>query len=121
MAWHVVSEVPAADVVSFEKEAVKACALMPDAPETAFSPSFGHIFSGGYAAGYYSYKWAEVLEADAFQMFKENGIFNKETAEKFRKEILSRGSIEDADVIYRNFRGRDPEPEALLKKFGMVK
>ena len=120
MAWHIVSEVPAADVISFEKEAIKACALMPDAPETAFSPSFGHIFSGGYAAGYYSYKWAEVLEADAFQVFKETGIFNKETAEKFRKEILSKGSIEDADVIYRNFRGRDPEPDALLKKFGMI-
>ena len=121
MAWHSVTQVPEADVVAFEKEAVKACALMPDVPGTAFSPSFGHIFSGGYAAGYYSYKWAEVLEADAFQVFKETGIFNKETAEKFRKEILSRGSIEDADVIYRNFRGRDPEPEALLKKFGMVK
>ena len=121
MAWHSVTEVPQADVVAFEKEAVRACALMPDIASTAFSPSFGHIFSGGYAAGYYSYKWAEVLEADAFQVFKENGIFNKEIAEKFRKEILSRGSIEDADVIYRNFRGRDPEPDALLKKFGMVK
>ncbi len=121
MAWHSVTEVPADDVVAFEKKAVAACALMPDVPATAFAPSFGHIFSGGYAAGYYSYKWAEVLEADAFQVFKENGIFNKETAEKFRKEILSRGGIEDADVIYRNFRGRDPEPEALLKKFGMVK
>jgi peptidyl-dipeptidase Dcp len=121
MAWHSVTQVPAEDVVAFEKEAVKACALMPDVEGTAFAPSFGHIFSGGYAAGYYSYKWAEVLEADAFQVFKETGIFNKETAEKFRKEILSRGSIEDADVIYRNFRGRDPEPEALLKKFGMVK
>ena len=121
MAWHSVTEVPADDVVAFEKKAVAACALMPDVPATAFAPSFGHIFSGGYAAGYYSYKWAEVLEADAFQVFKENGIFNKETAEKFRKEILSRGSIEDADVIYRNFRGRDPEPDALLKKFGMVK
>ena len=121
MAWHSVTEVPQTDVVAFEKEAVKACALMPDVPATAFSPSFGHIFSGGYAAGYYSYKWAEVLEADAFQVFKEEGIFNKETAERFRKEILSRGSIEDADVIYRNFRGRDPEPDALLKKFGMVK
>ena len=117
MAWHSVTEVPADDVVAFEKKAVAACALMPDVPATAFA----HIFSGGYAAGYYSYKWAEVLEADAFQVFKENGIFNKETAEKFRKEILSRGSIEDADVIYRNFRGRDPEPDALLKKFGMVK
>ncbi len=121
MAWHSVTEVPADDVVAFEKKAVAACALMPDVPATAFAPSFGHIFSGGYAAGYYSYKWAEDLEADAFQVFKENGIFNKETAEKFRKEILSKGSIEDADVIYRNFRGRDPEPEALLKKFGMVK
>jgi len=121
MAWHSVTEIPADDVIAFEKKAVAACALMPDVPATAFAPSFGHIFSGGYAAGYYSYKWAEVLEADAFQVFKENGIFNKETAEKFRKEILSRGGIEDADVIYRNFRGRDPEPEALLKKFGMVK
>ena len=121
MAWHSVTQVPSEDVVAFEKEAVKACALMPDVAGTAFAPSFGHIFSGGYAAGYYSYKWAEVLEADAFQVFKETGIFNKETAEKFRKEILSRGSIEDADVIYRNFRGRDPEPDALLKKFGMIK
>ena len=121
MAWHTLTAVPEADPVAFEKEAVKACAVLPDVPATAFSPSFGHIFSGGYAAGYYSYKWAEVLEADAFQVFKETGIFNKETAEKFRKEILSRGSIEDADVIYRNFRGRDPEPDALLKKFGMVK
>lgn len=121
MAWHSITEVPADDAVTFEKKAVAACALMPDVPATAFAPSFGHIFSGGYAAGYYSYKWAEVLEADAFQVFKETGIFNKETAEKFRKEILSRGGIEDADVIYRNFRGRDPEPEALLKKFGMIK
>lgn len=121
MAWHTLEQAPTGDIVEFEKEAVKVCALMPDVAETAFSPSFGHIFSGGYAAGYYSYKWAEVLEADAFQVFKETGIFNKETAEKFRKEILSRGSIEDADVIYRNFRGRDPEPDALLKKFGMVK
>ena len=121
MAWHTITEVPTQSVAEFEKEAVKECALMPDVPGTAFSPSFGHIFGGGYAAGYYSYKWAEVLEADAFQVFKENGIFNKETAEKFRKEILSKGSIEDADVIYRNFRGRDPEPDALLKKFGMVK
>ena len=121
MAWHFVASVPEQDVVTFEKEAVKECAIMPDVPQTAFSPSFGHIFSGGYAAGYYSYKWAEVLEADAFQVFKEEGIFNKETAERFRREILSKGSIEDADVIYRNFRGRDPEPDALLKKFGMVK
>ena len=94
---------------------------MPVIEGTAFSPSFGHIFSGGYAAGYYSYKWAEVLEADAFQLFKEKGIFNKEVAESFRKNILSRGNIEDADVLYRNFRGRDPKPEALMEKLGMTK
>lgn len=121
MAWHTLAAVPATDVISFEKEAVKACSLFPDVPGTAFSPSFGHIFSGGYAAGYYSYKWAEVLEADAFQLFLEKGIFNKEVAESFRKNILSRGDIEDADVLYRNFRGRDPQPEALMEKLGMSK
>lgn len=121
MAWHTVAEVPQEDVVTYEANAIKACQIMPLIEGTAMSPSFGHIFSGGYAAGYYSYKWAEVLEADAFQAFKEKGIFNKEVAESFRKNILSRGNIEDADVIYRNFRGRDPRPEALMEKLGMTK
>ena len=121
MAWHVLTQVPAEDVVSFEKAAVKQCNVVTDVPGIAFSPSFSHIFAGGYAAGYYSYKWAEVLEADAFQLFKEKGIFNKEVAENFRKNILSRGGIEDADVLYRNFRGRDPKPEALMEKLGMTK
>lgn len=119
MAWHTLTAAPQTDVITFEKEAVKSCSLFPDVPGTAFSPAFGHIFSGGYAAGYYSYKWAEVLEADAFQLFLEKGIFNKEVAENFRKNILSRGDIEDADVLYRNFRGRDPQPEALMEKLGM--
>ena len=120
MAWHTITSVPE-DVVAFENEAVKECVLLPVIEGTAFSTSFSHIFAGGYAAGYYSYKWAEVLEADAFKYFKEMGIFNKEAAENFRKNLLSRGNIEDADVLYRNFRGRDPQPEALMEKLGMVK
>ena len=120
MAWHTITEVPAEDVVTYEAKATQKCQVMPVIEGTAFSPSFGHVFSGGYAAGYYSYKWAEVLEADAFQLFKEKGIFNKEVAESFRKNILSRGNIEDADVLYRNFRGRDPKPEALMEKLGMT-
>lgn len=121
MAWHTISEVPQEDVVTYEAKAIERAQIMPYIEGTAFSTSFGHIFSGGYAAGYYSYKWAEVLEADAFQVFKEKGIFNKEVAESFRKNILSRGNIEDADVLYRNFRGRDPRPEALMEKLGMSK
>ncbi len=121
MAWHTIAEVPQEDVVTYEAKAIKQCQVLPAVEGTAMSPAFGHIFSGGYAAGYYSYKWAEVLEDDAFQAFKEKGIFNKEVAESFRKNILSRGNIEDADVIYRNFRGRDPRPEALMEKLGMTK
>ena len=84
------------------------------------STSFTHIFSGGYSAGYYSYKWAEVLAADAFAYFKETGIFNRETAGAFRREILSRGDMEDADVLYRNWRGRDADADALLESEGLV-
>lgn len=120
MAWHTITSVPTESVEQFESKAVKECQIMPVIPGTAFSPSYSHIFAGGYAAGYYSYKWAEVLEADAFQLFKEKGIFNKEVADSFRRNILSRGNIEDADVLYRKFRGRDPEPEALLEKLGLT-
>ena len=93
---------------------------MPPVQGAAFSPSFSHIFSGGYAAGYYSYKWSEVLEADAFSLFKEKGIFNTEVSGSFRKEILSKGGSEDPAVLYRNFRGHDPEPEALMRKLGLT-
>lgn len=120
MAWHTITNLPEEDVVAYESKVTKKCTIMPVIEGVAFSPSFSHIFAGGYAAGYYSYKWAEVLEADAFQLFKEKGIFNKEVADSFRKNILSRGNIEDADVLYRNFRGRDPKPEALMEKLGMT-
>ena len=120
MAWHTGSGEPAADVVAFEQEKLGPAAVLPQIPGIVFSPSFNHIFSGGYAAGYYSYKWAEVLEADAFDWFKEKGIFNREAAEHFRRTLLSRGGSVDADVLYRDFRGRDPQPEALLKKLGLA-
>lgn len=121
MAWHNRSEMPAEGTAEFEKAVLKPSALMPQVAETCQSTSFSHIFTGGYSAGYYSYKWAEVLEADAFSLFKENGIFNREVAGAFRREILSKGSTEDEAVLYRNFRGHDPKPEALLKKLGIIK
>lgn len=121
MAWHNRSEMPAEGTAEFEKAVLKTSALMPQVAETCQSTSFSHIFTGGYSAGYYSYKWAEVLEADAFSLFKENGIFNREVAGAFRREILSKGSTEDEAVLYRNFRGHDPKPEALLKKLGIIK
>ena len=121
MAWHTLKEVPAEGTVEFEKSVLAPYAVMPSADGAAFSTSFSHIFSGGYSAGYYSYKWAEVLEADAFSLFKEKGIFNTEVASSFRKNILEKGGAEDEAVIYRNFRGHDPEPQALMEKLGLVK
>ena len=121
MAWHNRTTVPAEDVEVFEKSVLKPSAVMPQVSGTCISPSFSHIFSGGYSAGYYSYKWAEVLEADAFSLFKEKGIFNTEVSGAFRREVLSRGSSEDEAVLYRNFRGHNPQPEALLKKLGIIK
>ena len=121
MAWHTLKEVPSMPVLDFETKTLAPYAVMPTVEGTAFSTSFSHIFSGGYSAGYYSYKWAEVLEADAFSLFKEKGIFNTEVSNSFRENILSKGSIQDADVLYRNFRGHDPQPEALMKKLGLTK
>ena len=121
MAWHSITELPAESAVEFEQKTLAPYAVMPAVEGSAFSTSFSHIFSGGYSAGYYSYKWAEVLEADAFSLFKEKGIFNTEVSHSFRENILSKGGSEDADVIYRNFRGHDPQPEALMKKLGLTK
>lgn len=121
MAWHTLDTLPEDGTLEFEKKVLEPYRLMPDVSGTAVSPAFNHIFSGGYAAGYYSYKWAEVLEADAFSLFKENGIFDKATAASFRENILSRGGSEDPAVLYRNFRGHEPDPHALMEKLGLVK
>ena len=121
MAWHSLTELPAEGTVEFEQKTLAPYAVMPSVEGSAFSCSFSHIFSGGYSAGYYSYKWAEVLEADAFSLFKEKGIFNTEVSGSFRENILSKGDTEEASVLYRNFRGHDPEPQALMEKLGLVK
>lgn len=121
MAWHTLKEVPENETAqAFEKRILAPYDVLPAIPQTSFCQSFSHIFNGGYAAGYYSYKWAEVLEADAFGKFLENGIFDKATADSFRENILSKGDTEDPAVLYRNFRGRDPESEALMVKLGLT-
>ena len=121
MAWHTLKEVPQMSAVEFEHKTLAPYQVLPAVESTAFSASFSHIFSGGYSAGYYSYKWAEVLEADAFSLFKEKGIFNTEVSNSFRENILSKGSTDEASVLYRNFRGHDPQPEALMEKLGLTK
>ena len=120
LAWHTLrEEIPdqvGDDVTALESAALMDCAVLPDIPGSCISTAFGHIFSGGYSAGYYSYKWAEVLEADAFSLFREKGIFSREVAGSFRENILSRGGSEDEAVLYRRFRGHEPDPQALLDK-----
>ncbi len=120
MKWHSLTDVDNIDVVEFEESIIAPTSTLPTVAGTALSPSFGHIFSGGYSAGYYSYKWAEVLEADAFSLFKEKGIFNKEVATSFKENILSKGGAEDESVIFERFRGRSPRPEALMEKLGLT-
>jgi len=108
------------DVVAFEKAAMSATELFPQVDGALMSTQFGHIFAGGYAAGYYSYKWAEVLDADAFSLFQEKGIFNKEVASSFKNNILSKGGSEHPMELYKKFRGREPKIEALLKRAGLA-
>ena len=119
MAWHTLSDIFEEDALTFEKKVLSAVNVLPSIPECIISTAFSHIFAGGYCAGYYSYKWAEVLAADGFSLFKEKGIFNQEVASSFR-ELLSKGGSIDAAILYRNFRGHDPEPEALLKQLGII-
>ena len=123
MAWHTYPHLERLERVDlFEQEATKATQLYPQIERICISPAFSHIFSGGYAAGYYSYKWSEVLDADAFEAFKEAGIFNTEVATRFRKEVLEKGSSEKESLLYKRFRGQDPTPDALIRRaFGEVK
>jgi peptidyl-dipeptidase Dcp len=121
MAWHSLTDGFGGDVVEFEKQSMAATELFPLVDGTAFSTGFAHIFDGGYAAGYYGYKWAEVLDADAFEAFKENGIFDKATAHKFRTEILEKGGTAHPMTLYKNFRGHEPSIEPLLMRSGLKK
>lgn len=121
MAWHDTLPDFDFDVVGFEQRILEPYRTLDYVPGTDVSTAFGHIFSGGYSAGYYSYKWAEVLEADAFGLFKEKGIFNKEVADKFRTCILEKGSSDDELQLYMHFRGRKPDSNALMESLGLVK
>lgn len=121
MGWHGQDPSEIKSVKSFENEKFSSTQLFPDVKENAMSPSFSHIFNGGYSSGYYSYKWAEVLDADAFDYFKQNGIFNREIAEKFKDNILSRGGTEHPMILYKRFRGQEPQVDALLKRAGLIK
>ena len=119
MAWHTITE-PVTDVVEFEARATDGVKIFDAVEGSLTSPQFSHIFSGGYAAGYYSYKWAEVLDADAFAFLKSKGLFDRETADSFRRNILTRGGTEDPAELYRRFRGQDPEIDALLIRDGIA-
>jgi len=120
MAWHGSDPSEITHVKAFEDASFAATKLFPDTPETCMSTAFSHIFQGGYSAGYYSYKWAEVLDADAFAYFKEEGIFNKNVANKFKAFVLSQGGTQDPMDLYVKFRGKKPDPEALLKRAGLI-
>jgi peptidyl-dipeptidase Dcp len=120
MAWYSTDPATIKDVDSFEEQATAETRLFPKVAGTNSSCSFSHIFAGGYSAGYYSYKWAEVLDADAFEYFLEKGIFDSEVAKKFKDNILSRGGTEHPMDLYKKFRGREPDPNALLRRDGLI-
>lgn len=120
MAWHGINPTSITDVKSHEINAFKGTKFYPDVSENCMSTAFSHIFQGGYSSGYYSYKWAEVLDADAFAYFKEKGIFNKEVAASFKATVLSQGGTIAPMELYKKFRGQEPKPEALLKRAGLL-
>ncbi|MBF00114.1 M3 family metallopeptidase [Flavobacterium coralii] len=120
MGWHSLDPGNITDVKTFELEQFASTQLYPDVAENAMSTAFSHIFQGGYSSGYYSYKWAEVLDADAFELFQEKGIFDAETAHLFKEHILSKGGTEHPMKLYKRFRGQEPKPDALLKRAGLL-
>ena len=120
MGWHGQDPSNIKDIKAFETEQFLATQLYPEVKENAMSTAFSHIFQGGYSSGYYSYKWAEVLDADAFAYFQEKGIFDKEVAAKFKENVLSKGGTEHPMILYKRFRGQEPKPDALLKRAGLI-
>ena len=120
MAWYTRTEPFEGDVRSYEKQAWQKTQILPEIAETCMTVQFSHIMAGGYAAGYYSYKWAEVLDADAFSLFQKNGIFNEETANSFRENVLSKGGTEHPMELYKRFRGQEPTIDALLRRNGII-
>ena len=120
MSWHGIDPSKITSVKENETKALTRTKLFPDVIENCTTVAFSHIFPGGYSSGYYSYKWAEVLDADAFDYFKENGIFNTTIGDSFRENILSKGGTDHPMTLYKNFRGQEPKPEALLKRAGLV-
>ncbi|APZ46149.1 peptidase M3 [Polaribacter reichenbachii] len=120
MKWHSENPSEITSVKDFEIDAFSETKLYPDVAENCMSTAFSHIFQGGYSAGYYSYKWAEVLDADAFEYFLEEGIFNKEVATKFKENVLSKGGTVKPMELYKRFRGQEPKPEALLRRAGLL-
>lgn len=121
MAWHSGDPTAVRDIEAFETEHTAKTDLLPTVKGTSISAAFSHIFAGGYSAGYYSYKWAEVLDADAFEFFKEKGIFNREVADKFKNNVLSLGGSIHPMKLYTQFRGKEPNPDALLRRSGLLK
>lgn len=121
MAWHSITKPFDGDIISFEKKAIEPTDLFPEIPGSCMSTAFSHVFAGGYAAGYYGYKWAEVLDADAFSLFKEKGIFNKSVAESFRKNVLEKGGTEPPMELYKRFRGQEPSIQGLLERSGLIR
>ena len=120
MAWYTRTEPFEGDVRSYEKQAWSQTQILPSCKETCMTVQFSHIMAGGYSAGYYSYKWAEVLDADAFSLFQEKGIFNPEVANSFREHVLSKGGTEHPMTLYKRFRGQEPGIDALLKRNGIL-
>ena len=119
MAYYTQREPFTEDIMTFEKQAWAPAIITPQLPDTCMTVQFSHIMAGGYAAGYYSYKWAEVLDADAFSVFKQHGIFDRATAQRLRDCVLSRGGTENPMTLYKRFRGQEPTIDALLRRNGI--
>ena len=120
MAWHSSNPSEVKDIEAFESKMMNKMDFLPAVKGTSISTAFSHIFAGGYSAGYYSYKWAEVLDADAFEYFKEQGLFNEKVAAQFKNSILSRGGTDHPMKLYVEFRGREPDANSLLRRDGLI-